>query len=149
MEVILLEDIDRLGKMGDTVSVKDGFARNYLIPNKKAKEATAAGMKILEGLKKKKAAQEAKLLEDAKALAGKIAGISLTIDAQAGEDDKLFGSVSNDAIAKALAGEGVEIDKKDVLLDEPIKKLGVYQVAVKLHPEVKAELRVWVVNKAQ
>ena len=147
MKVIILEDIDRLGKAGDIVMVKEGYARNFLIPKKKAKEATPANMRILEEIKKKRSAEEAKTTEAAKALAGRIANLSLTIGAQAGEEEKLFGSVSSDMISEALSEEGIKVDKHDIMIDEPIKKLGVYQVSVKLHPEVKATLRVWVVKK--
>jgi len=147
MKVILLEDIDRLGKMGEIVAVKEGYARNFLIPKNKAKPATQGNMKILQAINKKKAAEEAKTLEAAKAVADKISNLSLTIGAQAGEEEKLFGSVSNEMIAEALAEEGINIDKREIVLDEPIKKLGVYQVVVKVHPEVKANLRVWVVKK--
>ena len=147
MKVILLETIDRLGKIGEIVEVKEGYSRNYLIPKNKAKPATPDNMKLLEALKVKKAAEEEKKLGGMQALAGKIAGLSLTIAAPAGEEEKLFGSVSNEMISDALADEGIKIDKKDIVLEEPIKKLGVYQVAVKLHPEVKASIRVWVVKK--
>ena len=145
--MILLEGVDRLGKMGEVVIVADGFARNYLIPNNKAKPATSGNMKILELLKKKEAAEANKKLEEAKKIAEKIASLSLTITAQAGEEDKLFGSVSNDLIADALAEEGVILDKKDIILDEPIKKLGVYKVVVKLHPDLRESLKIWVVKK--
>jgi large subunit ribosomal protein L9 len=148
VKVILIENIDRLGSIGDIVTVKEGYARNYLLPNNKAKVATPANMKILEALKKKRAAEEAKKVAEAKAFATKLEALSITIAAQAGEEEKLFGSVTNDMIAQALGAEGVTIDKKDIILDEPIKKLGVYQVVVKVHPEVKANLRVWIVNKA-
>jgi large subunit ribosomal protein L9 len=134
--------------MGDVVTVKEGYARNYLIPKNKARIATPSNMKSLESLKKKKAEEDAKIVEAAKALAAKIAGLSLTIPAQAGEEDKLFGSISNEMIAEALATEGVVIDKRDITIEEPIKKLGVYQVVVKVHPEVKATLKVWIVKKA-
>jgi len=147
MKVILLQNVDRLGKIGDLVSVKEGYARNFLIPQKKATIATDGNVKLLEALKKKKAAEDAKELALARKLSEKIAALSITISAEAGEEDKLFGSVSNDMIAKALAAEGVDIQKRDVVIDEPIKKLGVFQVAVKLHPEVKASLKVWVVKK--
>lgn len=147
MKVILLENIDRLGKMGDVVTVKEGYGRNFLLPKNKAKPATPGNMKMLEQLKKKQAEEEAKKTQSARAIADKISNLSLTISAQAGEEEKLFGSVSNDMISEALAEEGVNIDKKDILLDEPIKKLGVYQVVVKVHPEVKANLKVWVVKK--
>lgn len=149
MKVILLQTVDRLGKIGDIVTVKEGFARNFLIPQKKAAIATEGNVKLQEALKKKKEAEEKKVLEAAKALAEKIGALSLTISAEAGEEEKLFGSVSNDMIAKALADENIVVDKKDVILDEPIKKLGVFQVTVKLHPEVKAAVRVWVVKKEE
>jgi len=147
MKVILLENVDRLGKMGDVVAVKEGYARNYLIPKNKAKEASSGNLKTLEMLKKKQAQDETKRIGEAKAIADKISNLSLTIDAQAGEDEKLFGSVSNEMISDALKEEGINIDKRDIVLDEPIKKLGVYQVVVKVHPEVKANLRIWVVKK--
>lgn len=147
MKVILLEAIDRLGKAGEVITVKEGYARNFLIPKNKAKIATPGNMKMLDALKKKQAVEESKKLEDAKKLADKISALSLTIAAQAGEEEKLFGSVSNDDVAASLAEQGINIDKKEIILDEPIKKLGTYQVTVKVHPEVKASLRVWVVKK--
>ena len=149
MKVIILEDIDRLGKAGDIVTVKEGYARNYLIPNNKAKPATPGNMRIMEDIKKKRAAEDAKKVLEAKAIAGRIAALSLTINAKAGEEEKLFGSVSNEMIGEALAAEGFTVDKRDIIIDEPIKKLGVYQVNVKLHPEVKASLRVWVVKEKE
>jgi len=147
MKVILLQNVDRLGKIGDVVTVKEGFARNFLIPQKKASIATEGNVKLLEALKKKKAAEEKKVLDAANALAEKMGTMSLTIPAQAGEEEKLFGSISNDMIAKALADEGIIVDKKNIVIDEPIKKLGVFQVTVKVHSEVKANLRVWVVKQ--
>lgn len=147
MKVILTQDVERVGKAGAVLNVADGFARNYLIPNKKAKEATPGNMKVLDVLKKKEAAEEAKKVEAARALANRIGNLSLTISVAAGDEEKLFGSVTADAVADALKEEGIEIDKKDVVLDEPIKKLGVYQVAVKVHPEVKANVRIWIVKK--
>jgi len=147
MKVILTQNVDRLGKIGDVVTVKEGYARNFLIPNNKAKVACDGNIKMLDALKKKRAAEEKKVLDEAEALAGKISNLSLTISAEAGEEDKLFGSVSNDMVSLALSAEGINIDKRDIALDEPIKKLGVYNVSVKVHPEVKATLKVWVVKK--
>jgi len=147
MKVILLENVDRLGKLGDVVTVKEGYARNFLIPNNKAKDATPGNMKCLDALKKKQAAIEAKKIEEAKAVADKISGLSITISAQAGEEEKLFGSVTSDMIASSLEAEGVKVDKKDIELPEPIKKLGTYQVTVKVLPEIKGNLRVWVVKE--
>lgn len=146
MKVILLENIDKLGRIGDVITVKEGYARNFLLPGKKAKEATPGNMKILDGLKKKQAEEDAKKLKDAQALASKIGAMSLTINAQAGEEDKLFGSVSSEMISASLSTEGIFVDKKDISIEEPIKKLGVYQVVIKIHPEVKASLKVWVVK---
>jgi large subunit ribosomal protein L9 len=147
MKVILTEDIDRLGKKGDVVTVKEGYGRNYLIPNNKARPATAGNMKALEAVKKKEALEAAKQAEAARTLANRIGNISLTISVQAGEEEKLFGSVTADAISEQLKEEGITVDGKDITLDEPIKKLGVYQVTVKVHPEVKASLRLWIVKK--
>ena len=147
MKVILLENVDRLGKSGELVSVKEGYARNFLIPNKKAKLATPGNMKVLEVIKKKEAAELAKEVEVARALANRIANLSLTIGVQAGDEEKLFGSVTADSVSDALKDEGITIDKKEIVIEEPIKKLGVYQVTVKVHPEVKASLRLWIVKK--
>ena len=146
MKVILLQTINRLGKIGDVITVKEGYARNYLIPTKAAKEATAGNMKMLDALKKKHAAGEAKILAEANVLSEKLSALSLTITVEAGEEDKIFGSVSNDTIADALLIEGITIDKRDIALGETIKKLGVYLAVVKLHPEVKANLKVCVVK---
>jgi large subunit ribosomal protein L9 len=147
MKVILTEDIDRLGKKGDVVTVKEGYGRNFLIPNNKARIATAGNMKALEAIKKKEAAVAAKEVEVARALANRIGNASLTISVQAGDEEKLYGSVTAEAISELLKEEGIEIDKKDIEMGEPIKKLGVYQVSVKVHPEVKASLRLWIVKK--
>lgn len=147
MKVILIEDVDRLGKIGDVVTVKEGYARNYLLPNKKAREANSSNIKLLDALKKKKAAQDKKVMDEAQALADKLAGLTLSITAESGEEDKLFGSVSNDMISESLAVQGIAIDKREIALEEPIKKLGLYTVTVKIHPEVKASLKVLVVKK--
>jgi len=146
MKIILLSDIKDLGKMGDVVTVKEGYARNYLIPRKLVKEATPGNMKNLDGILKKREAAEAKLLAEANVLADKISAISITISAQAGEEDKLFGSVSSEMIAEALSGEGLSIDKRDIDTGEQIKKLGDYKVSVKVHPNVKATLKVLVIK---
>ena len=147
MKVILIENVNGVGSMGDVLTVKRGYARNYLLPKKLAKEATPGNMKTLESILKKKTAAEAKVLEEANKIAERIAALSVSIPAQAGEEEKLFGSVSSEMICEALSKEGISIDKRDIVIDEPIKKLGVYQVAVKIHPQVKASLKVWVVNK--
>lgn len=147
MKVILTQTIDRLGRAGDCINVKDGFARNYLLPKNMAKEATPGNIKALESLKKKQALEDSAKLNEARALAERIQNLSITISAKAGEEEKLFGAVTVDMISKALEAEGISIDKKDIIVDEPIKKLGVYQVGAKVHPEVKATLRVWIVKE--
>ena len=149
MKVILTQTIDRLGKIGDIVNVKDGYARNYLLPKNVAKEATPGNIKILDSLKKKQVLEDEKILNEAKALAQMIAALSITINAKSGEEEKLFGAVTTEMISSALKAEKIAVDKKDIVLDEPIKKLGVYQVGVKIHPEVKASLRVWIVKEEQ
>lgn len=147
MKVILCQTIDRLGKPGDCVNVKEGYARNYLFPKKLALEATPGNIKSLESVKKQQALEEENKLKEAKALSEKIGALSITISAKAGEEEKLFGAVTSDMVSKALTSEGISIDKKDIIIDDPIKKLGVYQIGVKLHPEVKATLRVWIVKE--
>ncbi|MDD5438803.1 MAG: 50S ribosomal protein L9 [Candidatus Omnitrophica bacterium] len=147
MEVILLQDIENLGKEGTLVNVKDGYARNFLIPRKLAAVSTPSVTAMLERKKKQKAADEAKSREEARALAKKLEALSLTISVEAGVEDKIFGSVTSEMIRNALRTEGVELDKKLIVLEEPIKQLGIYQVPVKLHSDVPATIKVWVVKK--
>jgi len=147
MKVILIEDIEKLGKLGDIVDVKRGHARNFLFPRKLAIEATNKGVEFLERKKKKREADLAKLKRDMEERAKKINEASCTVSVAAGEGDKLFGSVTPEDIKGAFAQEGLDIDKKQIHIAEPIKKLGVYQVDIKLHPEVTASAKVWVVKK--
>lgn len=146
MKVILVKDIDKLGKSGQTVKVSDGYARNYLLPQKFALEANTANERLFLELKKKAEQKEVKVKKEAEELAEKIRGLSCTIVRQAGEEEKLYGSVTNMDVASALQQEGLHIDKKRILLDEPIKSLGVFYVPIKLHLEVTTELKVWVVK---
>ena len=146
MKVILKEDISKLGKTGEVVVVKPGYARNFLLPQGKALLANQQNLKIFEDFKR---VQDKKLKGEkqaAEVIAKKIAHVSCTIVMQANED-QLYGAVTNADIAKSLEQEGLTIDKKNILLEEPIKELGVYQVVVKLHPEVKQQVKVWVVKK--
>lgn len=147
MEVILLKDIEHLGKEGDIVKVKPGYGRNYLLPRKLALLSSQEAVKALEDRRKKKKAGEEKIKKAAEANADKITALSPTITVEAGVDDKIFGTVTPEMVRNSLRQEGIEIDKRDVLIEEPIKKLGVYQVRIKLHPEVEASLRVWIVKK--
>ena len=146
MKVILREDVKRLGSAGDVVEVKDGYARNYLVPRNLAVRADAGHMRQLEHEKKVLHEKREKMLKGARKLAETINKTSCTISVQAGEEDKLFGSVTSIDIAEALSKEGVEIDKKHIQLEEPIKSLGVFVVPIKITSEVEARLKVWVVR---
>jgi large subunit ribosomal protein L9 len=147
LRIILTQAVDRLGRPGDCINVKDGYARNFLFPKNLAKEATPGNIKSLESLKKKQALEDENRLKEARALAEKLAALSITINAKCGEEEKLFGAVTAEMISGALKAEGVSIDKKDIVIDEPIKKLGVYNIGAKIHPEVKASVKVWVVKE--
>jgi large subunit ribosomal protein L9 len=145
MKVILKADVKDLGRMGEVVNVKDGFARNYLVPQGLAAEANTKNVKALEHETKKIQEMAKKVKSGASGLAEQIAAAKVTIKAKAGEEEKLFGSVTSMDIADALKAEGIEIDKKKIHLDEPIKRLGEYMVTIKLHSEVSAQLNVQVV----
>lgn len=146
MEVILLENVDRLGQAGEKVKVKDGFGRNYLIPQKKALLATQSAVKVYEQHQRMKEAQKNKARRHAEHLAAQIEKISITAPVQVGEDNKLFGSVTSLDIHRLMAEQNLEIDKRLIGLDEPLKELGVYTVPIKLHSNVQANLKVWVVK---
>ncbi len=147
MKVILIEDVKKLGSMGDIVQVKEGYARNYLFPRDLAKPATGSNLKIIDDIKRKKTSALAKEKKDAEELKEKLSLISCTISVEAGDDDRLFGSVTSQDIVDAFGEEGFSLDKRRIILDEAIKKLGVYHVTVKLHPEVSGAVKVWVVRK--
>jgi large subunit ribosomal protein L9 len=142
MKVILKENIDTLGNICDIVKVAPGYARNYLIPKGYAIEATTRNAKALEHAKRQMEYKKNKVRELAKNLAEKIAASPLTLLHNAGEGDKLFGSVTNMELAESLKKNGLDIDRKKILLAEPIKHLGEFDVPVKLHPEVTATLKV-------
>ncbi|MDH4163518.1 MAG: 50S ribosomal protein L9 [Nitrospirota bacterium] len=145
MQVILREEIEKLGKIGDLVKVKDGFGRNYLIPTKKAIEATPKNVNAMNHAKKMVSDRLRKLKKEAAADAENIKALSITIKAKVGEEGKLFGSVTSMDIAEAAAAQGVKIEKRKIVLEEPIKRLGEFTVAVKLHSDVTADLKVTVV----
>lgn len=148
MQVILREDIKNLGQMGSVVNVKDGYARNFLIPKGLAVEANPKNIRALEHEKRKIQELAKRAKASAEDFASKLSGKTITIKAKAGEEDKLFGSVTAMDIADALKKEGLDIDKKKILLEEPIKRLGSYAVNVKIHPEVTAQLNVSVEREA-
>lgn len=144
MKLILQENIEHLGQIGDIVKVAPGYARNYLLPKGFAIEATEKNAKALEHAKRQLAYKKNKTLEAAKQLVAKLEALSINLTHQAGEEGKLFGSVTNMEIAAFLKENGVEVDRKKIALTEPIKQLGEYSVLVKVHPEVTATLKVQV-----
>jgi len=144
MKVILLEDMDTLGKMGDTVVVKDGYARNYLIPRKLALQATARNIKAQANQLKDIEVRRSRIISDARSLAEKITGVSLVFKRKTGEKGRLFGSVTNMDIAEALKEKDLTIDRKDILLPEPIKNLGEFDVQIKLHHDVSPVVKITV-----
>lgn len=147
IEVVLTENHAKLGGRGRVVKVSPGYAVNYLIPQKKAKLATPANLKSFEAEKARHAKKEAGRLSHAKELARRIAETSLTIEMEARAEDKLYGAVTSHEIHQSLLGQGIHVERKEIYLEEPIRKLGSYQVPVKLLPEVNAVLRLWVVKK--
>ena len=140
------KDHDKLGKTGEVVNVKDGFAMNYLIPNGVAMKATDSNMKVLDEIKKQQAKKFEKEIAEAQKLAGDLSGVELEIKAKAADDIKLFGSVTSGTIAEALIHKGYTIDKRNILLEEPIKELGSRMVEIKLAGNVMAKISVSVVK---
>ena len=147
MQVILRDDMDNLGKSGEVVNVKPGYARNYLLPRGLAIKATAGDIARVEHEKKIIAARTAKLAKETQAEADRLSQVAVSIPRAVGEEDKLFGSVTTRDIAEALQQQGVTIDSKKIHLDEPIKALGLTEVSVKLGRGVQAKIKVWVVKK--
>src|SRR5579871_6489835 len=142
MKVILLERVERLGALGDVVSVKDGFARNFLLPRSKALRATSANMKVFEGRRGEIEASNAKAREAASKSGDKLDGSSYVMIRQAGESGHLYGSVSGRDVADAIVAEGGKVDRSMVVLDKPIKALGVHPVKIRLHPEVSITVNI-------
>ena len=146
-ELILLEDVAGLGKIGDVVKVAPGYARNYLLPRGMAEVINKGTLRQVEARKLKQQQEHAARIEVAKAMAAKIEALNLVIPVAVGENDKLFGSVSAQMIADLIKENGIEIEKSIVALDENIRELGDFQVAIKLNPEVVAQVKVQVVKK--
>ena len=142
MEVILREDIEKLGGRGDVVKVAPGYARNFLLPRRMAVVATDANRKIIEQERQAHLRREAKLEGEAQGLANLLSGVSITISRKAGENDQLFGSVTANDIADALAAEKYTVERRRIHLDEPIRTLGEHKVAIRLHRNVTAEVTV-------
>jgi large subunit ribosomal protein L9 len=148
MKVILRQDIRDLGKAGQTIEVKAGYGRNYLIPRNLAILATKANLRAIGEIEKQNEFRKRKMLREAEQLKLRLEKLSLTSEVLVGEEDKIFGSVTSQNIVDLLAEEGVKTDKRNVILEEPIKSLGVYTVPVKIEKDVIANIKLWVIRKA-
>jgi large subunit ribosomal protein L9 len=149
MDVILREDIEKLGTRGQLVKVASGYARNFLLPNKMAVAATESNKKIVEQERQAHLRREAKVEGEAKDLGKMLGSVAITISQKAGENDQLFGSVTSKDIAEALEKQGYTIERRKIALDEPIKTLGEFKVPIRLHREVTAEITVTVAKEAE
>jgi large subunit ribosomal protein L9 len=146
MEIILRQAVENLGKPGEVVKVKNGYARNYLLPHGLAYEATPGNLKRIQQERERLEAAENERRGAAQGLAAKLEQVSLTFSARVGDEGKLFGSVTAGDIAQQLESQGFHIEKRQIDLHDPIKALGVYRVPVRLHADVKPEIRVWVIK---
>ena len=147
MEVILTQNVSSLGNVGQVVKVKEGYARNYLLPRKLAYLATPLNLKRIELQEKSRKAQFEQERQKATELAEKLAKVSCTVNVEVNDLERLYGSISETDVVKALEVEGFAIDKKQVIFDNPIEALGIFDVGIKLHPEVTAKIRLWVTKK--
>ena len=147
MKVILKERIESLGNIGDVIEVKDGYARNFLIPKGLALEANPRNLRILEHEGRMRETAKKKEKGKAVTLAEELENISCTVRVKAGEDDRIFGSVTPLDIKRALDSQGIDIDKRNISIMENIKTLGIYHALIKPHPEVEAKIKVWVVKE--
>lgn len=147
MKVILQQDVSNLGRVGEIVKVRDGYGRNFLVPRGLAVVADERNVNRLEHQKRQAAGRAARMLAEAKALAERVGQTAVSIKVQVGEEGKLFGAVTNRDIAEALAAEGVNVDRKQIDLAEPIKQIGVFNVPVHLTPEVQATVKVYVIQQ--
>lgn len=148
MKVILREDVEAVGQAGQTVDVKDGYGRNFLLPRNLAIPATRANLKSIGEIGKQKTIREKKRRRAAEVVKDRIERLSLSVEVLVGEEEKLFGSVTAHEVAALMEAEGVMIDKRAIQLDEPIKALGVYTVPVKIDKDVIANLKLWVIKKS-
>lgn len=148
MKIVLRQDVDNLGERGQTLNVAPGYARNYLLPKGLALEATEGNLRSLELEKRAWAKRESKEADDARGLAARIGAVRLTVTKKAGEGDVLYGSVTSSEIADLLARQGIEIDRRKIRLDEPIKALGTFSVPIRLHRQVNAQVSVQVLAES-
>jgi large subunit ribosomal protein L9 len=147
MKLILRQDYESLGAAGDVINVKSGFARNFLIPKGYAMQASDKNLRRYENDKKQMFWRQEKEKRQSEELAKTLENVSCTITVQVGEEDKMFGSVTSQNIAESLEAQGYTVDKRKIILEEPIKSLGIYSVPIKLHTDVEAKVKVWVVKE--
>lgn len=147
MQIILTDNVVHLGKVGDVVKVKDGYARNYLLPRKLAMVATQSNINRIEKEKGKRLAQYEELKKAAQEKAEQLSKLSLTVAAEVNDQEKLYGAISESEILAAFEAEGQKIEKKLLVIEKPIDELGIFEVGVRLHPEVIAKIRLWVTKK--
>ncbi len=147
MKVILREDVPDIGAAGDTVEVKNGYGRNFLLPRNLAIVATRANLKAIDEIAKQKVIREKKLRRGAEIIKDKIEKAELSADVLVGEEDKLYGSITNQDVATLLEKQGIVVDKRSIQLEDPIKALGVYTIPIKIGPGVTADAKLWVVKK--
>jgi len=147
VKLILTESVKNLGTIGEVVDVSNGYGRNFLMLTKKAVPATPGNLKMLQGKLKRQLAQEARTVEQATEFAGMLEEVSLTAVVQVGEEDRMFGSVTQQHIADLLKEKGYDIDRRKIHLDEPIKALGIYTIPIALHARVEAGVKLWVVKE--
>ena len=147
MKIILKENVEKLGDKNEIVDVKDGYARNYLFPKNWALKATKSNVNVIKELDRVKEKKEKSVIRTAQKLADKLKNISITVSTEAGEDEKIFGSVTTQQIAELLDEKGFKIDKHQIIIETPIKNLGVFNISIKIHKEITAEVKLWVVKK--
>lgn len=147
MKVILRQNVENLGDIGEIVNVKSGYARNFLIPRSLAYMATESAIRSLATEKKQYAVKMEKAKSQAETVAAQLAELQITIPMQVGEEGRLFGSVTSPMIAQELELRGFHVDRRTIIIEEPIKTLGIFDVKVKLHPEITAPLKVWVIGQ--
>ena len=147
MKIILKDDVEPLGKVGEVITVKDGYARNFLIPRNLAVPASKGNLRAVGEIRRQKGIRDNKMKREAEKIRDSIEKISCTAEVLVGEEDRVFGSVTSYNIAAMLGDKGFEIDRRDIQLEEPLKALGVYTVPIKIAGDVTANLKVWVVKK--
>ena len=148
MDIILTGNVEKLGQVGDVVKVKNGYARNYLLPRQLAMPATTSNIKRIEKEKAKRLAIEEAEKKEAQQKAEILGHVSLTIPVEVNDQEKLYGAISESEILEAFHAEGQKIDKKSLVIEKPIDELGIFEIGVKLHPQVIAKIRLWVTKKS-